>query len=514
MFFISVPGEPRQARYRLENDPSCGIVTGGREECWWKCDMQTVEETTFLMPPTCMADCFPADHCLSSLLADYQAIGGICRGSSLDVNYPGLLPVSDQPCEFYDPEECGCTWNDYQNGLCTWEEYIAADCTWWRDYHVKRGLCSNRTKELLSDRQSCNVPANLLIPLGHLTMGNLLRSLCDEQASYSISRETLQGRHMSEENDRLIPIESIIGYENDYVDGDVIPGFTIAKIPPLQHTKHRYPWICSLRSVGQQSTHLCGVTLLSRPPGPVVLVTSAHCVYICKSEEDKLVPNCCCPNVGPGLCTDTQDCGTNATTVVMTGADAEVKCGEWDTATDTEEDYDVILPILKITVHPDFNISRGEQNSQFVANDLATIHVSDDNFEAQSRTHNINPICLPSNNRSITRAVHSGWSKPPPLDYVTTHVPWYLEVFGEFSKQWHYSMQIRKCKDPQTHYRTGAPMKYPSNSYYPPGTVCAVEREGKFCPTSGESGSPLMVTDDEGRMVVEGINSFTKVLKI
>ena len=54
-------------------------------------------------------------------------------------------------------------------------------------------------------------------------------------------------------------------------------------------------------------------------------------------------------------------------------------------------------------------------------------------------------------------------------------------------------------------------MTYPSNSYYPPGTVCAVEKEGKFCPTGGESGSPLMVTDDEGRMVAEGINSFIKV---
>ena len=53
-----------------------------------------------------------------------------------------------------------------------------------------------------------------------------------------------------------------------------------------------------------------------------------------------------------------------------------------------------------------------------------------------------------------------------------------------------------------------------SNSYYPPGTVCAVEKDRKFCPTGGESGSPLMITDDKGRMVAEGIQSFTKVLKI
>ena len=81
-------------------------------------------------------------------------------------------------------------------------------------------------------------------------------------------------------------------------------------------------------------------------------------------------------------------------------------------------------------------------------------------------------------------------------------------------------MNITKCEDPKTHKYDGIyedyiyTLNYPSDSYYPPGTVCAVEREGKFCPTSGESGSPLMVTDDEGKIVAEGINSFIKVLKI
>ena len=72
-------------------------------------------------------------------------------------------------------------------------------------------------------------------------------------------------------------------------------------------------------------------------------------------------------------------------------------------------------------------------------------------------------------------------------------------------------MNITKCEDPNTYYNSEELLNYPSNSYYPPGTVCAVEKEGKFCPTGGESGSPLMVTDDEGRMVAEGIHSFIKV---
>ena len=509
---------PRQSRYRLENDPSCGLTTGGREECWWDCGLQRVDGDTYLLPPSCLADCFPTDHCLSSLLADYQAAGGICQGGYMDRNYPGVFPVSDQTCEF-DVNQFGWT-------------------------TLVRGLCSERTQELLQDQENCIIPIYSQKPSIKLTTENLIRSMCDQQIwsqfyprlerkahtkrsvhetrkkrffnlleNVNEQRKTLQPRRSKRLTDgddaeeyhtKLIPIEEI----------GTFWGPTIAIVPPLENTKHRYPWICSLRSVGQQNSHICGVTLLSRPPGPTVLVTSAHCVNICKSEEGRQVPNCCCPNVGPGLCTDTQDCGTNATTVEMTGEEAEVKCGEWNTDTDTEEEYGVILSIKKIVIHPEFNISRGEMNSQFVAGDIAVLKVEDRNFEVQSRTHNIFPACLPSNNQLTTTAVHSGWSRPPPLDYVTNYVSPHLPYYQEFSKQWHYAMKVTNCEDPQAHVETGAPLNYPTNSYYPPGTVCAVEKLGEFCPTSGESGSPLMVKNDEGRMVAEGINSFIKVSKI
>ena len=71
-------------------------------------------------------------------------------------------------------------------------------------------------------------------------------------------------------------------------------------------------------------------------------------------------------------------------------------------------------------------------------------------------------------------------------------------------------MKIATCRDPVAHYFTGTPFKNPTNSYYPPGTICATEIEGLFCPTSGESGSPLMVTDEEERFVAAGIQSFIK----
>ena len=50
----------------------------------------------------------------------------------------------------------------------------------------------------------------------------------------------------------------------------------------------------------------------------------------------------------------------------------------------------------------------------------------------------------------------------------------------------------------------------PSNSYYPPGTMCAEEKSGEFCTSSGESGSPLMVRSENGKLSAEGILSFMK----
>ena len=89
-------------------------------------------------------------------------------------------------------------------------------------------------------------------------------------------------------------------------------------------------------------------------------------------------------------------------------------------------------------------------------------------------------------------------------------VPFYSEVYHQFSKQWHYSMDIKTCRDPLTNVYTETPLNYATNSYYPPGTVCATEINNQFCPTSGESGSPLMVRDEQSRYIISGLKSFIK----
>ena len=55
--------------------------------------------------------------------------------------------------------------------------------------------------------------------------------------------------------------------------------------------------------------------------------------------------------------------------------------------------------------------------------------------------------------------------------------------------------------------------KFPSNTFYPPGVICARGGFcGGFCPTSGESGSPLMTQEKDGfrKISTEGLLSFVK----
>ena len=147
-------------RERLQNDPMCGLTTGGREECWWSCTIRRAEHQSnpglvfqFIVNPSCLAQCFPPDHCLNSLLEDYQTAGGVCSGSYLDRFYPELYPVSDQSCELHDPPE---------------------------DSHVKRGLCSNRTEELLRDQESCIQPIWRQKSTIYSTISYIIRSLCQQ----------------------------------------------------------------------------------------------------------------------------------------------------------------------------------------------------------------------------------------------------------------------------------------------------------------------------------------------
>ena len=107
-------------------------------------------------------------------------------------------------------------------------------------------------------------------------------------------------------------------------------------------------------------------------------------------------------------------------------------------------------------------------------------------------------------------AIHSGWSTPPPVEYLWTFAPPYLAFYKDFFKQWHHRMDITSCTDPLN--INGFPLEFPTNTYYPPGVICATEFQRLFCPTSGESGSPLMISTGGPirRFEAHGILSFIK----
>ena len=53
-------------RYKLEDDPMCGIATGGSDDCFWDCEIEMVNNGPIISTPECLLDCFPKVIFLSS----------------------------------------------------------------------------------------------------------------------------------------------------------------------------------------------------------------------------------------------------------------------------------------------------------------------------------------------------------------------------------------------------------------------------------------------------------------
>ena len=346
-------------------------------------------------------------NCIQSLLADYKRAGGVCPGSTNQGGYP----VSDTPCDSDgDPDDA---------------------------------LCSAETERLLVEEDCIRYIWNNKEEVWRTIWFGLIDSMCTRatwlafRPIFDDESRSAQPSLQHNDNSRLIPIEYVSDYyEEDYDGGEI---HTRGPINDLVNTRHRYSWICSLRQKSEDKRHLCGATLLSMPPSPTVLVSAAHCVTVCRSvAKNKVIPNCCCPNVGGEMCSDNPDCEDDAEITNMIGDDAEIICGEWETGPtpmdESEEVYNIILPIKKITIHPNYSISRGELNSQFVANDLAVFFVEDEQLKQSA--DKIVPICLPSSeHQSPMTAVHSGWSAPPPKDFLNKSLPLYEPYHQQFYKQ-------------------------------------------------------------------------------
>ena len=100
------------------------------------------------------------------------------------MNWPELYPVVD--CEYYDPEECQCTADDFYNEVCTAEETVEADCWWWEytSNPMKTGLCSNQTEELLKDQENCIQPVWSQDTKIKNTIQLLVNNMCKQYNTY------------------------------------------------------------------------------------------------------------------------------------------------------------------------------------------------------------------------------------------------------------------------------------------------------------------------------------------
>ena len=405
------------------------------------------------------------------MLDDYENAGGICQGSFGDVYYNGVFSTSKTVACSLDPTT----------------GYIVPGT----------GICSPETQAAIINQDIGDVTDIYSQPyIIYSTLQLLMISMCDAVAVTAI-----------------LPLIPFFTRYSPILNAVEYGGAQITTKLKYENTKHRYPWVCSLRSREIAKQHLCGSTLLSRPPGPVVMVTSAHCTHLCKSGG-QIVSNCCCENVGNFTCDSTTDCGDAPAVVEATGEDVEVICGEWETGSDSQsnsqEHYNVILPIQEIVRHPEYDIS---QENNYVSNDIAVLKFDSFHTKDPFGILNIYPACLPSGQSGQDRGIHSGWSTPPDLNYIIQHATGFLSSYRDFFKQYHYSMDIVPCKDPITNLG-GSVLQHPSNSYYPPGSICVKEMTSQFCPTKGESGSTLMVKDSSSnRFHAEGILSFSKGCK-
>ena len=62
-----------------------------------------------------------------------------------------------------------------------------------------------------------------------------------------------------------------------------------------------------------------------------------------------------------------------------------------------------------------------------------------------------------------------------------------------------------ECRDPVSNPILGVDLNFPSNTFYPVGTICAKDYTRLSCFTTGDSGSPLMIKQSDTRFYTEGI---------
>ena len=271
---------------------------------------------------------------------------------------------------------------------------------------MTRGTCSDKTKRLLSTADCNNAvftqQLELMGTFGTLAyFANCTPSL-SEFVNFNINMKKQQ---ILKRMKRVTPITIVNQSTKNTTELN------------YRNTLHRYPWICSLRSITYSSKHLCAVTLLSLKPR--VIVGPAHCTYVCKDrgQYGERLASCCCTTGRPSSCSrDVLRCGLDPTVVDMLASDADILCGEWQTGGTTgqvgAELYNVELRITNIAKHPGFDASQGPIGG----NDIAVFKTAD---KVVGDGRRLKSACLPPQNRERpTFGIHAGWATAPEFQWL------------------------------------------------------------------------------------------------
>ena len=305
--------------------------------------------------PACLRDCFSSEsgpfNCLASLVEDVATKGTCDDGNNpaASLNIWGWSELEND-CILEEKE-----YYDYYGGSGSGDFYYDYPAT----MIITAGTCSDSTETALQTDECMTLLAE---------QPKIIKNTLELLIQYSCTEDVFSSLTFSQARRRSVPIRSL--------------ETAIQRLPPLsevvldagtktelsfENTRHRYPWICSLRTKDLNPEHLCAVNLLAIPPNPTVIVGAAHCTYICKDTETdsdgmRALPPCCCvaSDQGQESCSfDAVKCGTAPRAVEMDGRDAEILCGEWQTGAygqnTSGEEYNVVLPIEEIIRSPNFD---------------------------------------------------------------------------------------------------------------------------------------------------------------
>ena len=158
------------------------------------------------------------DHCVNRLIDDYLKAGGICPGGLIDIYN---LQYETAPIELcFKP-------NGFPTGICSveTEESLKND-----------DLCLYETID-----KSPPMLANTIFILNHTSCFHFDRKR--KRSSHFGHFDPIKNKHNLKSKPRLNPLYEV-GEKPSNANGEIY-----RTTLEFEHTKHRYPWICSLRCV-------------------------------------------------------------------------------------------------------------------------------------------------------------------------------------------------------------------------------------------------------------------------